>query len=87
MLQAMAPVAGAFASWLLWQAGWMHGVLVGAVFGMAVIAFMGAWRSLRNWRNSARRPARWVVGLQVALQVALGAVCVAFGLWFLLVGG
>lgn len=65
----------------------MHGVLVGAVFGMAVIAFVGGWRSLRNWRNSVRRPARWVVGLQVALQVALGVVCVAFGLWFLWFGG
>lgn len=64
----------------------MHGVLVGAVFGMAVIAFVGAWRSVRNWRNSARRPARWVLGLQVGLQVMIGVVCVLFGLWFLIVG-
>jgi hypothetical protein len=65
----------------------MHGLLVGAVLGMGAIAFMGAVRSFRNWRGSADRPGRWVMWLQVGLQVLLGVGCVVFGLWFLLFGG
>ncbi|MBK8206722.1 MAG: hypothetical protein IPK87_07975 [Planctomycetes bacterium] len=64
----------------------MHGLLVGGVLGMAAVAFMGAFRSGRNWQTSARRPARAVMIVQVALQVMLGLACVVFGLWFLLFG-
>lgn len=64
----------------------MHGLLVGAIFGMAAVAFMGAWRSVRNWRSSARRPARALLVVQVGLQVLLGLLCVLFGLWFLWFG-
>lgn len=64
----------------------MHGLLVGGVLGMAAVAFMGAFRSVRNWQTSARRPARAVMIVQVALQVMLGLACVVFGLWFLLFG-
>jgi len=64
----------------------MHGVLVGAVFGMAFIAFLGAWRSVRNWRMSKRRPGPVLVSIQVGLQVLVGVVCVLFGLYFLFVG-
>jgi hypothetical protein len=65
----------------------MHGVLVGAILGMGAIAFMGAWRSFAIWRGSSRRPARVVMILQVALQIALGLACFVFGLWFLWFGG
>lgn len=65
----------------------MHGVLVGAILGMAVVAFMGAWRTVRNWRQSKARPARWVMALQVGLQVLLGLVCVVVGLWYFWFGG
>ncbi len=65
----------------------MHGVLVGAVLGMGVIAFVGAARTVRNWRGSAVRPALWVLVLQVGLQVILGLGCLLFGTWFLLFGG
>lgn len=65
----------------------MHGLLVGAVFGMAAVAFMGAWRSVRNWRTSKMRPARWVMVLQVALQALMGATCVVVGIWFAWFGG
>ncbi len=64
----------------------MHGLLVGGVFGMAAVAFMGAFRSVRNWQTSSRRPARAVMLVQVTLQVVLGLACVVFGLWFLLFG-
>lgn len=53
---------------------------------MAAVAFMGAFRSVRNWQTSARRPARAVMMVQVALQVLLGLACVIFGLWFMLFG-
>jgi hypothetical protein len=62
----------------------MHGVLVGAVFGMAVLAFIGAWRSVQFWRGSKRRPHRWVLYIQVGAQVLLGLAALVFGIWFLL---
>ncbi len=64
----------------------MHGVLTGAILGMAMIAFMGAYRSVANWRGSKRRPAKWAITIQVGLQVFLGLCCLVFGLWFLLFG-
>lgn len=60
----------------------MHGLLVGAIFGMAFIAFMGAWRSVQNWRGSRQRPNRVLMFIQVGLQVALGIAAVVFGIWF-----
>jgi predicted transporter len=65
---------------------WMYGILVGAVFGMAFIAFMGAWRSLRNWQTSRRRPGKVLLGVQVGLQALMGLVCLLVGLYFLLAG-
>jgi heme/copper-type cytochrome/quinol oxidase subunit 3 len=62
----------------------MHGVLVGAIFGMGFIAFTGAWRSVQNWRSSKQRPSKVLLGIQVGLQVLIGVACVLFGLWFLL---
>jgi hypothetical protein len=64
----------------------MHGILTGAVFGMTLIAFVGAWRSIQNWRGSKRRPPLWVLCIQVGAQVALGATALAFGIWFLVEG-
>lgn len=64
----------------------MHGVLTGAILGMAMIAFMGAYRSVANWRGSKRRPAKWAITIQVGLQVFLGLCCLVFGLWLLLFG-
>lgn len=64
----------------------MHGVLVGGIFGMAFISFMGAWRSVVNWRNSADRPSKIRLALQVVGQVGIGLTAVAFGLWFLWFG-
>jgi hypothetical protein len=64
----------------------MHGVLVGAVLGMGVLAFLGAMRTRRNWLTSRERPPAVVMWTQVALQVALGAACIMFGTWFLLFG-
>jgi hypothetical protein len=64
----------------------MHGMLVGAVFGMAVIACVGAWRSVQYWRNSKRRPPVWVLYLQVGAQLLIALVAAAFGVWFLVFG-
>lgn len=64
----------------------MHGVLVGAVLGMAVLAFVGAGRSLRAWRGSKPRPPLGVALVPMILQVILGVGCLVFGLWFLLFG-
>jgi hypothetical protein len=65
----------------------MHGVIVGAILGIAFIAFVGAGRSVRNWKASKKRPPVWLLGLQVGLQVALGIVAAAFALYFMLAGG
>jgi hypothetical protein len=65
----------------------MHGVMVGAVFGMAFIAFAGARRSVRNWQTSRRRPGKALLYIQVGLQVAIGFICLIVGLYFLLFGG
>lgn len=62
----------------------MHGILVGAVFGMALIAFVGARRSVQYWRNSKRRPPVWVLYLQVGAQGLIGLTALVFGIWFLL---
>lgn len=64
----------------------MHGLLVGAMFGMGFVAFMGAWRSVENWRGSRRRPGKLRLAVQVGLQVALGLAAVTAGLWFLWFG-
>lgn len=64
----------------------MHGILVGAILGMAALAFLGAARSLRAWRGSKPRPALWVALLPIGLQVALGLGGLVFGFWFLLIG-
>jgi hypothetical protein len=64
----------------------MHGILVGGIFGMAFISFMGAWRSVRNWRSSKRRPGKTLLVIQVTGQVGIGLTAVLFGLWFLWFG-
>jgi len=65
----------------------MHALLVGAILGMAAVACTGAWRTWRAWRGSADRRGRIRVYLQVAMQLALGLACMAFGIWFVLFGG
>lgn len=64
----------------------MHGLIVGAIYGMGFIALTGGWRSVRNWRNSKKRPSRAVLIFQVALQVALGVTALVFATWFMLYG-
>lgn len=64
----------------------MHGMVLGAILGVAAIAFMGAYRSIDNWKNTRRRPPVWVLGLQVGLQVLLGLISLIFGLWIMLFG-
>jgi len=60
------------------------GILIGAVFGMAVIAFLGAWRSVLTWRRSTSRPAVMVVWIQAGFQVVIGLACIIVGIWLLL---
>jgi hypothetical protein len=62
----------------------MQGLLTGAVFGMAFLAFVGAYRSVQYWRGSKRRPHKWVLYTQVGAQVVLGLAALVFGIWFLL---
>ncbi|KAA0211106.1 hypothetical protein EDM80_12145 [bacterium] len=66
----------------------MHGLLSGAILGIAFIAFAGAARSWRNWKQSdeGARPPRILMVLSLLLQVLLGALAAAFGLWFALAG-
>lgn len=64
----------------------MHGVIVGGIFGMSFVAFMGAWRSLHNWRSSKDRPSRLRLYLQLVGQLGIGVTALAFGIWFLIFG-
>jgi hypothetical protein len=64
----------------------MHGLVSGAILGVAAIAFMGAYRSVSNWNNSAKRPPGWVLAIQVGLQVALGITAAIFALFVMFVG-
>jgi hypothetical protein len=65
----------------------MHGVIVGAILGVAFMGFMGAYRSVRNWSNSKRRPPVWVLAVQVGLQAALGLVALIYAIYFMVAGG
>jgi len=64
----------------------MHGILSGALLGMGVIAFVGVYRSLQNWKNSKRRPPVWVLGIQLVAQAAIGLTSIVFALWFMFAG-
>lgn len=64
----------------------MDGVIVGGIFGMSFVAFMGAWRSVYNWRTSKDRPSRLRLYLQVVGQVGIALTALAFGIWFLIFG-
>jgi hypothetical protein len=67
----------------------MDGLVVGAVLGMGFVAFYGGVRSIRNYRESPARGKRAAAALVYALacvQFALGLACLAFGLWFLVLG-
>ncbi|MCZ7607253.1 MAG: hypothetical protein M5U25_14525 [Planctomycetota bacterium] len=64
----------------------MHGLVVGAILGVAAIAFIGAWRSINNWKTSSRRPPAWVLVIQVGLQIALGVTAAVFAIYFMLFG-
>ncbi|MBX3473105.1 MAG: hypothetical protein KF754_01840 [Planctomycetes bacterium] len=64
----------------------MHGVLIGAILGMAAVCFLGAWRYWANWRGTVagRKPARGLALFVTALQVLLGVAAAVIGLFFLL---
>lgn len=64
----------------------MHGVLIGAILGMAAVCFAGAYRSWRNWQNTdpRKRPARGLALFVTGLQVLLGIAAGLSGLFFLL---
>ncbi|MCA8917807.1 MAG: hypothetical protein KDB68_16580 [Planctomycetes bacterium] len=64
----------------------MHGIISGAILGVAVIAFIGVYRSIGNWKTTKRRPPGWVLGIQVGLQLLLGFVALFFALWIMFVG-
>ena len=65
----------------------MDGIIIGAILGVAFMAFLGAARSVRNWKSTTRRPPAWVLGIQVGLQVVLGIVALIFAIYFLIAGG
>lgn len=62
----------------------MEPILIGAVLGLGGVALLGAWRSVRAWRTSRRRPRRLVLVLQVGLQAVVGVAALLLGLWLLL---
>jgi phosphate/sulfate permease len=64
----------------------MHGLVVGAILGVGAIAFVGAYRSVNNWKTSSRRPPAWVIAIQVGLQIALGITAAMFAIYFMLFG-
>ncbi|MCB9893186.1 MAG: hypothetical protein H6839_01905 [Planctomycetes bacterium] len=64
----------------------MHGLIVGAILGVAFMGFMGAYRSVRTWKSVKRRPPVWVLGIQVGLQVALGVVALVYAIYFMIGG-
>ena len=65
----------------------MHGLIVGAILGVAFMGFMGAYRSVRNWKATKRRPPVWVLAIQVGLQAALGLVSLTYAIYFMVAGG
>ncbi len=63
----------------------MHGLLIGAVFGIGALACMSA---VRSWRARARmaadaRASRTVLAISAVAQMAIGLVCMGVGVWML----